>query len=244
MVGPDTVSTPEQLAQALNEMILNSGKTMERVASAAGLAPNTVRAAARGTTFPQEGTLHELVRICGGDKAAWTRAWHRANNARPKADRPPADDPLVEALNRVALVEKKLSDALHRVMELDKKVERLSAYINTYIDASREMEAASHAAVREAEADRRRREREGRELLNSVPVRFVYGHPDFDSNYSTHAVDRYVAEVKKLALIDIEQLKTFLLTTPSDFPRIGRSGYRPTEVDNYIVYLKAAVLGT
>ncbi|MEV6735219.1 MULTISPECIES: hypothetical protein [unclassified Streptomyces] len=238
MAGPDTVSTPEQLAQALNEMILNSGKTMERVASAAGLAPNTVRAAARGTSFPQEGTLHELVRICGGDKAAWTRAWHRANNARPKAERgAAADDPLVEALNRVALLEEKLEDALRRVAELDKKVQVLS----TAFHAMRDMDARIRAAKNEAEADRRRRQREGRELLNSVPVRFVYGHPDFNRNYYVEAVDRYVAEVKKLAMADMEQLKTFLLTTPSDFPRIGRMGYNPTEVDDYIARLKAAV---
>ncbi|MFI8504870.1 hypothetical protein ACIGFK_41135 [Streptomyces sp. NPDC085524] len=232
MVGPDTVSTPEQLAQALNEMILNSGKTMDRVASAAGLAPNTVRAAARGTSFPQEGTLHELVRICGGDKAAWTRAWHRANNARPKAERgSAADDPLVEVLNRVVLLEEKLEDALRRVAELDKQV----------VVLSRDLDASIQVAKSDAEDDRRRREREGRELLNSVPVRFVYGHPDFNRNYYVEAVDRYVAEVKKLAIADIEQLKTFLLTTPSDFPRIGRMGYNPTEVDDYIAQLKAAV---
>ncbi|MFF3862655.1 hypothetical protein [Streptomyces sp. NPDC002209] len=244
MVGPDTVSTPEQLAQALNEMILNSGKTMERVASAAGLAPNTVRAAARGTSFPQEGTLHELVRICGGDKAAWTRAWHRVNNARPKAERGAAAyDPLVEALNRVALLEEKLEDALRRVAELEEKVQVLSV-----VHSARDMEATIQAARYEAElvaeADRRRRERQGRELLNSVPVRFVYGHPEFDMNYSVHPVDRYVAEVKKLAMADMEQLKTFLLTTPSDFPRIGRSGYNPTEVDDYIARLKAAVFNS
>ncbi|MFI1890799.1 helix-turn-helix domain-containing protein, partial [Streptomyces jumonjinensis] len=87
MASPIELRTQGEFAEALRELVSETGKSPEKVANLGGLRGNTVRGIIEGKHWPQERTLAQLVRACGQDPRPWVAVWRPLNDARPRQER-------------------------------------------------------------------------------------------------------------------------------------------------------------
>lgn len=218
MISPDAVSTPEQLAEALKDLIAITLKSIEKLAGETGLAVNTVRAAARGQNFPQQSTFQALTKACNGDEIAWSRAWHRANDSRLRAerDRAPAAvdlDPPHDAV-------------LERLSELGERLKSIEETLDRIVSAQEQQDAFGPKleAAREAAYQR---------LLRTLPIAdFTTAKwiPSYDGAglwetevpcFKATSVHTALAQVRNLFESgQVAQLQVYLISMQA-FPRSG-----------------------
>jgi hypothetical protein len=85
------VATVADLARALGDLRVATGRSYDRIAADAGLSRSTVHGMCNGATLPRLGSMRAFVMACGADPAPWDLAWQRVQrNARPLAPVLPA----------------------------------------------------------------------------------------------------------------------------------------------------------
>lgn len=137
------VSTAEELATALKQLLKHLNITGAKVAEKATLGNGTISEAINGKTFPRRDTVHDIVKVgCGQDPKPWLDAWERAKkDKRKKASVEEVAEQLEIAESRIESLESALRDAVARIDSLESEISQLRA--------------GSSAAT--AEADRRAR---------------------------------------------------------------------------------------
>jgi len=92
-INPAQIRTREDLARQLEALFHRGGKSIQRRAQDARLAPATLHGMINGTSLPRASTLKAFVEACGEDPAPWLDARARVLREGRQEARHPAADP-------------------------------------------------------------------------------------------------------------------------------------------------------
>ncbi|MFD7097076.1 hypothetical protein [Streptomyces xanthophaeus] len=239
-MDPADVRTPEELKEALKELILRSGKSPDDLARDADVSQATARSMRQGKGgFPQHKPFQAVVAACGGDRVEWDRARQRAEIAREK---PPKTVDLAKPaalrddLVRLAAQVAELTDSLAALTE---KVDEMARSQCSTSDSSRaDQQAAAYQT-----------------FMSTVPevaFEFVVWIDDGESplvpsdrGYASHPMDMCIREIEtRLRDPDrITELQAYLATL-LPFERSSspnRESYTETSVNAYFRELRLSV---
>ncbi|MFJ9777214.1 helix-turn-helix domain-containing protein [Kitasatospora sp. NPDC101157] len=118
---PGRVSTAEDLAAGLKQLLNHQRLTGKAVAEKTGLANSTISTAINGKTVPRRDTVDEIVRAgCGQDPKPWLDAWERAKRDKRKKTSVEELAALVDGMeSRIDSLDAALRDAVARIDALE-----------------------------------------------------------------------------------------------------------------------------
>ncbi|MGW0564683.1 helix-turn-helix domain-containing protein [Streptomyces sp. NPDC003016] len=225
---PAVVSSVVELATAAKALVAALGLKQKQVAQRSGLSEGTISGLFNGRSWPREETFESFItKGCDLPWRPWHEAWARAGSERRR----------VSSSDLSAEVE----ELRVRVESLETAIEDLSASVGALVRP----EATPMAPTEWGQQARRRK---GAEFLAAVgPAELSIKSGLSAHVVHVHEVDAFLEKVRELALQDMSELSSFVLTHTGSFSPVVAdehwdTGYYEADVAHYVSRLRREVI--